>query len=194
MRTSSCWNVSSQASRATPRRMKAALRFVGKALLGGALVLIPIYIAVLLLLKAAGSLLAVVKPIAAALPESWPAEQLLALLLVLAACFLVGVVVRSRIGDAGSGMDREKCAPADPGLHDGAKPRPPRRGKKRGGRLEASASGDRGRACSRFHHRGGRRRARHGVQFRRCPPRSPAPCMSLRASACTPWMFRSLKR
>jgi len=81
--------------------MKAALRFVGKALLGGALVLIPIYIAVLLLLKAAGSLLAVVKPIASALPESWPAEQLLALLLVLAACFLVGVVVRSRIGDAG---------------------------------------------------------------------------------------------
>jgi uncharacterized membrane protein len=80
--------------------MKAALRFVGKALLGGALVLIPIYIAVLLLLKAAGSLLAVVKPIASALPESWPAEQLLALLLVLAACFLVGVVVRSRIGDA----------------------------------------------------------------------------------------------
>ena len=81
--------------------MKAALRFVGKALLGGALVLIPIYIAVLLLLKAAGSLLAVVKPIASALPESWPAEHLLALLLVLAACFLVGVVVRSRIGDAG---------------------------------------------------------------------------------------------
>lgn len=69
-------------------------------MLGGALVLIPIYIAVLLLLKAAGSLLAVVKPIASALPESWPAEQLLALLLVLAACFLVGVVVRSRIGDA----------------------------------------------------------------------------------------------
>jgi uncharacterized membrane protein len=80
--------------------MKSALRFVGKALLGGALVLIPIYIAVLLLVKAAGSLLALVKPIADALPESWPAEQLLSLLLVLAACFVVGVVVRSRIGDA----------------------------------------------------------------------------------------------
>jgi uncharacterized membrane protein len=79
------------------------VKYVGRALLGGAIVLIPIYIAILLLLQAAGHLAAIVRPIAAYLPESLPADHLLSLLLVLIVCFLVGVVVRSPIGRAAWG-------------------------------------------------------------------------------------------
>ena len=50
--------------------------------------------------KAMQSLVGVVRPIAALLPEWIPAEDLLSLLLVLVLCFLVGVAVRTRVGQA----------------------------------------------------------------------------------------------
>jgi uncharacterized membrane protein len=80
--------------------MQQASGFIVKALLAGAIVVVPIYLAVLLLLKLAGSLLSVVRPIAALLPDSLPAENALSILLVLIVCFLVGVVVRTSIGHA----------------------------------------------------------------------------------------------
>ena len=80
--------------------MKQATGFMVKALLAGAIVVVPVYLAVLLLLKVAGSLLSVVQPIAALLPESLPAENALAIFLVLIVCLLVGVVVRTSIGHA----------------------------------------------------------------------------------------------
>ena len=73
--------------------------FLG-ALINGLLVVVPFYLAVLLLLKAMQSLVGLVRPIAALLPDWMPAEDLLALLLVLALCFLVGVAVRMPIGRA----------------------------------------------------------------------------------------------
>jgi uncharacterized membrane protein len=74
--------------------------FFAGALISGLLIVVPFYLAVLLLLKAMQSLVGVVRPIAALLPEWIPAEDLLSLLLVLVLCFLVGVAVRTRIGQA----------------------------------------------------------------------------------------------
>ena len=60
----------------------------------------PIYLAVLLLLKAMASVLGLVSPFARLLPEWLPAENLLALLFLLVVCFVVGVAVRTAAGRA----------------------------------------------------------------------------------------------
>jgi uncharacterized membrane protein len=80
--------------------MKQARHFVVNALISGLLTVIPIYLAVLLLLKAMGSVLGLVRPLAWLLPEWLPAENLLALLLLLVGCFLVGVAIRTTAGRA----------------------------------------------------------------------------------------------
>jgi uncharacterized membrane protein len=69
-------------------------------LIGGVLVLLPVYLAVLVLLKAMGSVTALIKPFAHLLPAWVPAANLLSLLLVLSLCFLVGVAVRTPVGHA----------------------------------------------------------------------------------------------
>ena len=74
--------------------------FVVSSLVGGLLVLVPVYLAILLLLKAAKSLAGLVKPIASLLPDWLPADRLLSLLLVLLVCFLVGSALRTRMGRA----------------------------------------------------------------------------------------------
>ena len=78
--------------------MKRVLEFAAKSLITGLLVVVPLYLAVLLLLKAMKSVLSLVKPIARLLPESVPAETLLSLLLVLVICLLIGLSVRTAIG------------------------------------------------------------------------------------------------
>jgi uncharacterized membrane protein len=74
--------------------------FIVNAVVGGVLVLLPIYLAVLLLLKGMKAVVGLVRPIAAMLPEWLPAENALALVVVLIACFLVGAAVRTRAGGA----------------------------------------------------------------------------------------------
>jgi len=75
-------------------------KFVLSPLVAGFLVVAPIYLAALLLLKALKSLIGLVQPIAKVLPAWLPAEQILALLLLLILCFLTGVGIRTRIGHA----------------------------------------------------------------------------------------------
>ena len=81
-------------------RTKPSRGFIEDVLISGLLVIIPVYLAVLLLLKAMQSLVGLVRPLAALLPDWMPAEDLLSLLLVLVLCFLVGVALRTRIGRA----------------------------------------------------------------------------------------------
>ena len=81
--------------------MKKERGYVVSAVIAGLLVLAPIYFAILLLLKAMKSVGGIVRPIARLLPEWMQGETLLALLVVLAACFLVGVLVRTPAGRAG---------------------------------------------------------------------------------------------
>jgi uncharacterized membrane protein len=78
--------------------MKGAWRFIVTALTAGLLIVMPVYLAVLLLLKAAGSFIGLVQPIATLLPDWFPAERALALLLVLGVCFLVGAAVQTAAG------------------------------------------------------------------------------------------------
>jgi uncharacterized membrane protein len=80
--------------------MKKCLLFAGKALLSGVLTVVPIYLAVLLLLKAMASVAKLVRPFTLLLPDWLPAEQLLSLLLVLGVCFLIGVALLTPAGRA----------------------------------------------------------------------------------------------
>lgn len=78
--------------------MNKALGYVAKNVLGGLLIVVPIYLAILLLLKGMKSIGQLVRPFTRLLPEWLPAEQLLSLLLVLVCCFLIGAAVRTRLG------------------------------------------------------------------------------------------------
>jgi uncharacterized membrane protein len=72
--------------------------FAAKAILRGFLIVVPIYLAVLLLLKAMKTVATLVRPFTLLVPEWFPAERALSLLLVLVVCFLIGVAVRTRAG------------------------------------------------------------------------------------------------
>jgi uncharacterized membrane protein len=61
---------------------------------------VPVYLAVLLLLKGMKSAAGLVRPVAALLPDWIPAEGFFSLVLVLTICFLVGIAVRTRSGRA----------------------------------------------------------------------------------------------
>ncbi len=80
--------------------MRKSCEWIVSALVSGLLILVPFYLAVLLLLKATQSVVALVKPFAMLLPDWFPAEHVLSLLLVLIVCFLVGVAVRTSTGRA----------------------------------------------------------------------------------------------
>ena len=80
--------------------MKQALVFTTRAFLSGLLIVVPIYLAILLLLKGMKSVVGLVRPFALMLPDWIPAEMAMSLLLVLGICFLVGVAVRTRAGQA----------------------------------------------------------------------------------------------
>ena len=80
--------------------MKSVKEYILSTLVGGVLVVVPVYLALLLLLKAMQSLAGLVRPIAMVLPDWVPGENILSLLLVLVLCFLVGVAVRTEVGRA----------------------------------------------------------------------------------------------
>jgi uncharacterized membrane protein len=80
--------------------MKHVREFVVSSLVGGLVIVVPLYLSVLLILKAMQAVAGVVRPIAKLLPEWFPGEQFLSLLLVLIVCFLIGVAVRTPAGQA----------------------------------------------------------------------------------------------
>jgi uncharacterized membrane protein len=80
--------------------MKKLGEFVASAFVAGLLIVVPLYLAVLLLLKAMHSVVGLVRPFAMVLPAWVPAEHVLSLLLVLLVCFLIGVTVRTPAGRA----------------------------------------------------------------------------------------------
>ena len=78
--------------------MNAHRRSFGATLIAGVLVVVPVYLGILLLLRVTKDLAELLKPVTAMLPTWLPGEQILALLLVLAICFLVGVAIGTRAG------------------------------------------------------------------------------------------------
>jgi hypothetical protein len=78
--------------------MKRLVEFLKTTLLGGALVVLPAWLTVLLLLKALMQLQGIVKPVGAVLPESVGHPRVMAVLTLLAVCFAVGALIRAAIG------------------------------------------------------------------------------------------------
>src|SRR5215510_13100957 len=80
--------------------MKYVRDFAANIVVGGLFVLLPVYLAVLVLLKGLQSVIGLVQPIAAFFPDWMPAKNLLSVLAVLIVCVVVGAAVRTRVGRA----------------------------------------------------------------------------------------------
>jgi uncharacterized membrane protein len=78
--------------------MKSLAEFTKTTLIGGILIILPIYVSLLLLAKAVTGLLALLKPITAGIPASLEFRGVLAVLALLALCFIAGLIVRTGPG------------------------------------------------------------------------------------------------
>jgi uncharacterized membrane protein len=78
--------------------MKTLIKFLKLTLIGGLLVVVPVWLAVLLLLKVIKGVLDLLQPIAALLPQAVVNPRLLALVLLLLFCFFIGLLMRARPG------------------------------------------------------------------------------------------------
>jgi uncharacterized membrane protein len=75
--------------------MNKLAEFSKTTLIGGFLILLPIYLSVLLLLKTLKGVLALISPVTAQIPAAVAFKEVLAALIVLAACFVAGLLVRT---------------------------------------------------------------------------------------------------
>jgi len=95
--------------------MKKSFQYFVNAVASGFLILIPIYLAVLLMLKAIKSVAGLVRPLAGLVPDWFPAENALSIVLVLLICFLVGVAVRTQLGRMARDLVEKKFFERIPG-------------------------------------------------------------------------------
>jgi uncharacterized membrane protein len=82
------------------RPFKHFRQFVVKELVAGVLLILPIYLTILLLLKAMKSVGGFVHPLSRLLPKWFPAEPVVSFLVVLMICFLVGISMGTSLGQA----------------------------------------------------------------------------------------------
>jgi uncharacterized membrane protein len=78
--------------------MKGLAEFTKTTLIGGLLVVLPIYLSILLLAKTLSGILALLSPVTAAIPAGGQFQQVFAILIVFAVCFVAGIVVRTGPG------------------------------------------------------------------------------------------------
>lgn len=78
--------------------MKALAEFIRTTLIGGVLVLLPVYLLMLVLLKMLSAAMQLVAPIMAGMPVTAQYPGLLATAVIVAACFVAGLVVRTGPG------------------------------------------------------------------------------------------------
>jgi uncharacterized membrane protein len=78
--------------------MQRLAEFTKTTLIGGVLVILPIYVSILLLAKTVKGLLALIAPVTAQLPAELQFRQIIGILIVILCCFLAGLVVRTRPG------------------------------------------------------------------------------------------------
>ena len=81
-------------------RKKTFSESIVRPLVAGMIIVIPLYLVILLLLKTVQSLVGLLRPLTALLPEGLAHETILALLLLLVVCFLTGFAVRTPKGRA----------------------------------------------------------------------------------------------
>ena len=78
--------------------MKELAELTKTTLVGGLLVVLPIYLSVLLVAKALSAIFGLLSPVTAAIPAGVQFRQVIAVLIVLAVCFVAGIVVRTGPG------------------------------------------------------------------------------------------------
>jgi uncharacterized membrane protein len=78
--------------------MKRFVAFLKTTLLGGVIVVLPAWLAVLLVLKALGHLEIFVKPVSSHLPGSVAHPRVIAILVLVGVCFLVGAAIQTAVG------------------------------------------------------------------------------------------------
>jgi len=80
------------------QQMKTLAEFTKTTLIGGVLIILPIYIAVLLLAKAAQALLGLLAPLTSQVPAGTEFRGIIAILVLVVVCFIVGLIVRTGPG------------------------------------------------------------------------------------------------
>lgn len=78
--------------------MKNIIGFFIKTVLAGFMIIIPLYLAIILLLKGMATVGRIIKPMSMLLPDWIPAGELLSLLIVLLVCFAIGLSVKTKVG------------------------------------------------------------------------------------------------
>ena len=77
---------------------KGLAEFTKTTLIGGVLIVLPIYISALLLIKTLTGIINLIAPVTAQIPASMEFRRILALLVVIFVCFLAGLIVRTGPG------------------------------------------------------------------------------------------------
>lgn len=78
--------------------MRTLAEFTKTTLIGGVLIILPLYLAALLLAKTVKGMLALLSPVADQIPATVEFRQVLAIALLIAVCFIVGLIVRTGPG------------------------------------------------------------------------------------------------
>ena len=87
--------------------MRRVAAFVRTAILGGVVVVLPLWLTAILLLKAAAGAMALLAPVINELPSTMHLRRIAAIVIVVIVCFIAGVIVRTRPGRwAKSSADR----------------------------------------------------------------------------------------
>lgn len=87
--------------------MRGLAEFTKTTIVGGVLIVLPLWFSILLLAKAASGLFALLAPVTSQLPPEMHFRRVVAILIVVAVCFVAGIVVRTRLGlRAKNALDR----------------------------------------------------------------------------------------
>jgi uncharacterized membrane protein len=78
--------------------MKGLAELTKTTLIGGVLIVLPIYLSILMVAKTLSIIVALLAPVTATIPAGAQFRQLIAVLIVLAVCFVAGIVVRTGAG------------------------------------------------------------------------------------------------
>jgi uncharacterized membrane protein len=78
--------------------MKGLAELTKTTLIGGVLIVLPIYLSILMVAKTLKVIVALLAPVTATIPAGAQFRQLIAVLIVLAVCFLAGIIVRTGAG------------------------------------------------------------------------------------------------
>ena len=78
--------------------MKTLTDFLRMTLVGGLLVVLPLWVSLLLLFKAIKGALALLQPIAKLVPQKFVHHDVVALCLLILICFAVGLLIRTQVG------------------------------------------------------------------------------------------------